>query len=1245
MNFSKFILHPLFWRRTSTEKITESGNTGVIAQSGISTLKGRDPAVSGVTSGANKRMSMQISRGATPSGIKRQAAKAATVLGAIALIVALSVPTIGSVGSRASADHAPLEALFGTVVEVKLPDQVAVATDSNVTTVLITEDTVFTGDVSTIEDIAEGDRFVASVHVSEDGVTTADRVLIIPDLTQSVTRHILGVIVDHEDNVITVQDHDGNSISIDIPEGVEVPGVGTVVIAVVQLDRATGRLVAQAFDLAEDVVQRIQDALDRATDEDRIAELEELLERARDQHLSALEKAREALERAQNAVQAALEEREEAERRLREVQAQFEALRQRYIQEASERDERLPQLRTQGVLGYDEDAWLEESGEFTLAARTSSFDDGDVRTFTWTQDTLAIVPVEVTETDPDSPAITVTTARSVALPLNEVKSLVPSGSNVIVQYDPNTEPAVATLITVLPPELPDAIKDALERERLRSISGFITLVEDTPDLDETTGVIVVANNEHNVKVAAKVTEQTEIEVDGEKAEFGDLAAGMAVEVDFAEAEPAEDNSLAAQSAALAGRLDALRIRARTVVADDEVQVAGLIAGVDIETRTVGVLTRDGEIVRAHVPNGAVIIKNGVEARFGALETGDLVLDATRYNLGQMVFTRLVVQSPRSISFSGAIKGIDRDPNRLTITTVDGDVLVVYITDSTDIFNEANGRVNFSNLRVGNRVLKGEALPVQRDGHTLLIASTLIVGDPAISTARGVVTRVDADAGALQITVSSSAASAGAFTDAVSAQRAQLVLSVAENNSSVMFKNDFRIKTLETVEIGDIVESVSFVRSTGVITRMSVVSPNLQRTRGTVSAVANNGIAIETTNGRSVGLVVNDETVVTLNGRRVSTLRSINRGDVVAQAVYITRENNSAEGIALRLTIISQRIASADGSPPATSDPDDVRPSVVTSVSGVIQEIADDKWTIGGREFLVTSQTRFFGERPQVGLVAKAVLVLNEDGVFVATSVSVAGRPDTNPSTRPVEVLPVEPGDENQPDLVRIFGRVQAIEEIDETTTIVVIDGVKITLFESTVVLGEPEIGANALAVVRRSPSGNVAAVSIVFSKRNATEDGNEADITPGTGPIRPDEGDGDDTDGNTPPTNEDGTGGETGDGGEGTEDTDSTGTSPGNGGPSNVEPTEPEEVEPVTVTVRIEQIDGRVMISGGRIYLLKISQALNARAGDLITVTVREVERENLTEELSDVDLFMLINNPLYTADNVASENPIFVAE
>ena len=1040
-----------------------------------------------------------------------------------------------------------------------------------------------------MEDVSEGDRVIASAYAEDDGTYTAQKVLVKADNSVSATRHILGVVLDSGDGYVSLQDNDGNTLSILVPEGVAVPEAGTVVTAIVQVDGSTGNLTARAFDLAEDAVQRLQKATDEATDEETREDLEQRLENARDQHLTTLEKARIALERARQAAET--EDPDDAERaqaRLQEVEQAFTSVRQRYEQEATERDERLPELRITGSIRYGEAAWEQQSGVFNLAIDLGdSIDDSAVRAFTWDASTMAIVPLPVEPDDSDSVTAlqSADVAPSVSVPLNSVKSLIPNGSRVIVQYDPNSEPPKATLVTLLPPELPAAIEEALRQEQLRNFTGFVTLVEETPDLDAVLGVVVVASSSGDKKVAAKVTETTKIEIDGQTATLSDLAAGMAAEVAFDVVQPTEDD---ASLSSVDGRLNATRIRARTVVDEKETHIAGVITNIDEGARSVTIKPVDGAAVTLDVTEDTAIVKDGQPARFSVLEMGDLVLDATRYNRETLALTRLVAQSPRELTFTGSVTGKNRNPGRITVTTANGDVILVYITDETKISSELAGSITFSDIEVGDRVLKGTALPVERGDTIVNVATELFIGTARIATARGIVRSSDIDSGELVIVVNAASA----------ADSSQIMLTIPKDPRPIMFKNGEQIKTIASVNVGDIVESVSYNASTGAVIKLSVVSPNIQRVRGTVVEVAGDSLSMSSANGRNISLTVVDETQVTLNGRSVDSLEKVNAGDTVAQAVYIALNEDFTRGVAVQL-VLNSAIGISTVEPGGTPGPSTSNASVIeTSVSGVLTDVEGRVWAIGSRRFRVTESTQFFGATPAVGLVAKATLQ-TRDGELVAVAISVAGRPDTDPSTRPAEIKPAEPSDGSGEDtsdgLVRVSGRVREIEREGDEVLAVVIDSVKIVTTADTKMFGEPNKDVLAVAVVRRESDGTVTAISIAF--------GNSRDSSVGVATPTP-----------TP-----------------------TPTPTVTATPSDT----PTDQDNGQVRVVVEEVSGRIVLANGRLYLLSLSQSTGVKKGDTLSLTVREVAIDDLTA----LQLAVVTANPLYAAQSAsATVSSIYVA-
>jgi hypothetical protein len=66
--------------------------------------------------------------------------------------------------------------------------------------------------------------------------------------------------------------------------------------------------------------------------------------------------------------------------------------------------------------------------------------------------------------------------------------------------------------------------------------------------------------------------------------------------------------------------------------------------------------------------------------------------------------------------------------------------------------------------------------------------------------------------------------------------------------------------------------------------------------------------------------------------------------------------------------------------------------VEMETSGVIEVIRGKTWVIDGKVFIVNFSTDIVGQEPEVGLVAKALLVSNPGGTFVAREVNVFRRP-------------------------------------------------------------------------------------------------------------------------------------------------------------------------------------------------------------------------------------------------------------
>lgn len=1070
-----------------------------------------------------------------------------------------------------------IEAVFGTVLEVSHGSSMAVTTDGGVVQLVVGNDTTIRigSDEVTLDDVVNGDRVVATAIRQDDGALVGEQILIIPQESKTVTKHIVGVVVEVEGREITIQRRDGSTVSVHVPTGVEMPEPGEALTAVAELNRLSGSLTAKALEPTADTVERIREAADRADDAQDRERLKEIAEEARNQHLSAVEAARRALDRARQAIFEAPEARAKAEQRFNEVTAKFEELQERYEEEAVEREEAPPRLHINGTLRSV------DNERFVIL--TSA---GEEFSFTYNEDTMAVFKAGEESSEERSRA-----------PFTEVVAGMEPGDAVTVEYRSSRGDPLALVVNILPPELSAALQDALDAHGRSMFTGTITLVEQTPDSESGIGAIIVANTGGR-KIVARVTVDTTITVNGRDAAIEDLAAGQNAELRLA---AQDDTSETADGNDIGG--NAVSISARTSVDPDETHLSGVIRDIDAETRTLAIAPRRGAVVRATVADDAAITKNGSGASFADLQAGDLVLDATRLNQRTQEIHRLVVHSPRDIRFSGVIRRVNDDTQRITVNTSrDARTLKLTATDETLItVPGTDDNASFGDLTVGARITSGEYTTEQRDGQVINVATRIIVGVAEVETVRGLVARVDHADGTLAVDTND-----GALVE--------LVAPEASARAS-MFKNDQQIRSLESIQPGDIVELATYTTSTGEILRLSVSSPTLERIRGTVGRVdpADSILAVDAGEGRSVELRIVHRDVaarstaasdnatgtdITLDGRAIHTLEGVEPGDIVSLAVYVGEPGSSDTGEAITLTLYSQRHDPPRSRPSSVDAPGDSRsPSTVeTSVAGVIESIEGDTWVIGGRRFIVSDRPQIFGEAPAPGLVAKASLQADSGGVFTAITISVAGRPDTNPSTRPGDVRPVSPtdgsGEENDEALFRVKGVIEAV-----TGNIVTVDGIRFQITRDTVISGSPAAGYEAVAVLKREGGSRLVAVSVEVSDERVVP-------TP-RGPSRP----------TVPP-----------------------------GQPTSTATPGPTGGALETISIHVDEISEQVIKSGDRIIIVPGSMTGEFTAGADIMLRVRLIERSLLDRFLETDEISALEGNPLFEESSNDAEGLLYEA-
>ena len=990
-------------------------------------------------------------------------------------------------GKAAAQDKPGQEAVFGTVFEVTPPDAISVVTDAGTVKLIIGLDTQLNSANAAIkvDQVAVGDRLVATATRRDDGSFLGVRVLIPQgDASKPVNRHITGVVVDIAEGQVTVLDRDGNKITIYVPQGVELPAVGDAIATVAALDPKTQRFLAKAFEKVQKVVERIEDAAAKAADADKAQRLKELAQEARTRHLSAIEEARRGLEKARGQVAEAADQARKAGERLKELEENLGRLNQQYKDEAQKRGEESPRARVKGT-------WAGADAQ-TFTVRTN---EGELK-FAY-DDRTQVLGVAVNE---EGVQVVITGPgddRAVPPALREVVAKLLVGAALQVEYQTGAAPQLALKLIFVKPELPKAVRDAIDVREKGIFTGTITLVETAKEPDGTVGLVIVADDESGRKAVAGVTKTTEISVDGQPAGFDQLAAGQQAEVRFDEA--VIHAAAGASAAASKGLLDAISIRARTRVGEEERHIAGIIREIAPNERVLVITPKDGENIKVHVDDDARILKNGAPAKFADLRPGDLVLDATRYNRLTHEIVRLVVHSPRNMDFAGVISGIEAARIELPTATADrpgvveglkvtvnqrnGEQVTFLVTRETKLASRTRGSIKPSDLAVGDTVAEGQLTTVQVGGQGYNLAVAMVIGSADIETIRGVAARVDAALGALVVEVPGKD------------RRVELHVPTPSSKAS-MFKNERPIDSLRLVEAGDIVENATYETKDNTILKLSVVSPNVARVSGTVARLdAAAGVLVigsRDAAGKTAELRVNSGTKIHVNGREAENLRNVAIGDT-ANALYLYEGNDKTRGVALVLQFFS--LSKAGEARPAQPGAATAKPAAVeTTVAGKIEVIEGDTWVISARKFLVNDKTQFFGEKPEVGLVAKAALRAAESGVFTAVVISVAGRPDDKPAKGPVDIKPVDPASIGRPDVQGTAFRISGvIEAVDGRT--VLLAGVKFQITGDTKVSGTAEAGREARAVLFKRSDGSVVALEVQI--------GDKKDIKPAQKPVRP----------------------------------------------------------------------------------------------------------------------------------------------
>ena len=888
----------------------------------------------------------------------------------LGLFVVFGLMTGVNAADVASAYEDDIEAIFGTAVEVRAPNAIVVASSKGLITLGFNSNSQLKiGSKSGfIADVSEGDRVISTAKRDASGDLMALKTIVRLAHVQTVTKHVVGIVTRYVGDDISIQTRNGDVVGVVVPAGIGEPIVGDGITMVARLDRPSGVFTAIGFELTSTTVERIETARQLALDKAAALRLSQIAIDARSMHLSALDGASRALQRVVDTGRADEVTRERANAQIIEIKKRFIELKQIYEDTARERNEEAPLLKISGAVVDEIDGSI-----FTVVPLGEQEADPFSVDFSFHPDRTTVDFPE------DMLNVASNTAENPHL-LAETKHLIEPGSELEVRYSIIENQRVAISIKVKEPRLVEEVEAVLNHESLRAFHGVITLVELDDTLDKALGVLIATNDNQQAKVAAKITSDTEITLDGEAASIGLLLTGQLVDVQF---EFPEVGSLG-DITAYGGGLWATAIRARSSAPVGEDHISGVVEALELEVNEITIRPTDGSPIRLVITGEVPVIRNGLNTTMSAIKLGDLVVDATRIGVESDLLTRLVVVARSNLTFTGSITGIGLDTPSLLITGENGRSLNVLVTEDTWTILDGQ-RVKFEDLNVGLRVVSGVYTVAGSNGTFYNVATMVSVESPRVERAAGIISRVNIVLG--EITVLS-----GKSSDTL-----ELELIMPDEPLGVNFLKDGQpIDSLSEVERGDQVDIVLYAIDTGVIEKLSVVSDNYIRSRGSLVAISGNQRFSQVTlvTGEHFDLWIGPESIMSLNGGRIDSLSPVDellngsggerpyKKAMVPEVLFIRDSLDSDLGviISIQFQIKVDDTGGVDGS------------GVEMETSGVIEVIRGKTWVIGGNVFIVNFSTDILGEEPEVGLVAKALLVSNPGGTFIAREVNVFRRP-------------------------------------------------------------------------------------------------------------------------------------------------------------------------------------------------------------------------------------------------------------
>jgi hypothetical protein len=159
----------------------------------------------------------------------------------------------------------PYQGIVGTVtIDSDIVGGIVILETKNLgeVEVLLADGTIYKvpgQDEATQDDINVGDRLAILATVGEDGSYIATRVMIVPSV--ATRQHINGAVVSVQNRIMTVMDAAGETMTVELPEGVKGGVVGDFISTAVRKSSGGANPVASGTQTAAEVQTRLQTQL------------------------------------------------------------------------------------------------------------------------------------------------------------------------------------------------------------------------------------------------------------------------------------------------------------------------------------------------------------------------------------------------------------------------------------------------------------------------------------------------------------------------------------------------------------------------------------------------------------------------------------------------------------------------------------------------------------------------------------------------------------------------------------------------------------------------------------------------------------------------------------------------------------------------------------------------------------------------------------------------------------------------